>query len=69
MKLRSMNVVRSKLAMPVTVSWSVGVLEHWPPARRAYGSERVMGQKKDSFKIFGSFFSHCNKSSGFFTGK
>jgi hypothetical protein len=23
-------------------NWSIGVLENWPPARRAYASERVM---------------------------
>jgi hypothetical protein len=24
-------------------NWNGGILEYWPPARRAYGSERKMG--------------------------
>jgi len=27
------------------LNWNVGILEQWPPARRSYGSERIMGDE------------------------
>jgi len=31
-------------------NWNNGMLESWPPARRACASERMMGLKKPVFK-------------------
>jgi hypothetical protein len=31
-------------------NWNVGIVECWPPAYRAYDSERIMGSKRHSAK-------------------
>ncbi len=30
--------------------FAIGIMEFWPPARRAYASERMMGSKRHSAK-------------------